>query len=211
MRYQVKAVFAVIGFLSYCIIAVGADVISRKPVINVTDLYHPHQDCGDNMDIIAAYALPEVDLRAVILDCTEAFRKPVSDHADPQLRDNRGPRDPGFIPVIQLNYLFGRSVPFAVGPFSAMKSPEDVMRDVPASQQMGIDLILKTLRESQEKVDILIFGSARAVAVAYNREPELMKTKVGLIHLCAGASSPEFQEWNIALDPHSVVCLLRSS
>ena len=41
------------------------------PVIDVTDLYHPHQDVGDNFDVLAAYALPEIDLRAVILDCTE--------------------------------------------------------------------------------------------------------------------------------------------
>ena len=50
------------------------------PIIDVTDLYHPHQDVGDNFDLVAAYALPEVDLRAVILDAHDSFRKPVSDH-----------------------------------------------------------------------------------------------------------------------------------
>ena len=54
----------------------------RVPVIDVTDLYHPHQDVGDNFDIVTAYALPEIDLRAVVLDCTEAFRKPVADDPD---------------------------------------------------------------------------------------------------------------------------------
>ena len=39
----------------------------RVPVIDITDLYHPYQDPGDNFDLIAAYALPEIDLRAVIL------------------------------------------------------------------------------------------------------------------------------------------------
>ena len=37
----------------------------RVPVIDTTDLYHPHQDCGDNRDLIVPYALPEIDLRAV--------------------------------------------------------------------------------------------------------------------------------------------------
>jgi len=207
---RLKNLLVIAGVVLFCIAASGADTVRRKPVIDVTDLYHPHQDCGDNMDIIAAYALPEVDLKAVILDCTDAFRKPVCDHPDPQLRDKNGPREPGFIPVLQLNYIFGREVPVAVGPFGSMKSPQDAMRDAPAFQQQGVNLILRTLRESGEKVDILIFGSARPVAVAYNRAPELMKDKVGLIHLCAGASSPEFQEWNIALDPHAVVCLLKS-
>ena len=53
------------------------------PLIDVTDLYHPHQDLGDNFDLIAAYALPELDLRAVILDCTEPFRQPVAKDPGP--------------------------------------------------------------------------------------------------------------------------------
>ncbi len=189
-----------------CCVAAG-----KTPVIDVTDLYHPHQDCGDNMDIVTAYALREVDLKAVILDCTGQFRKPVCDHPNPQLRDNRGPREPGFIPMIQLNYLFNRGVPFAVGPFGSMKSPDDRMLDAPGFQQQGVELILKTLKESPEKIELLVFGSARAVAVAYNRDPDLFKAKLKMLHLCAGASSPDFQEWNVALEPHAIVCLLRSS
>jgi len=46
----------------------------RVPVIDITDLYHPYQDPGDNFDLIAAYALPEIDVRAIILDPTEVFR-----------------------------------------------------------------------------------------------------------------------------------------
>jgi hypothetical protein len=30
------------------------------------------------------------------------------------------------------------------------------------------------------------------------------------IHLAEGASSPDFLEWNVMLDPHAMVCLLRS-
>lgn len=63
--------------------------VAKIPVIDVTDLYHPCQDIGDNFDLITAYALPEIDLRAVILDCTDEWRS--------------GSRlDPGFIPVTQL-------------------------------------------------------------------------------------------------------------
>lgn len=185
----------------------GAPV--RAPVIDVTDLYHPYQDVGDNFDLIAAYALPEVDLRAVVLDVTEAFRKPVADHPG-MYPDPKGPREPGFIQVHQLNYIFNRNLPCGTGPFSAMKSPSDKMAELPAFQQQGVELILRTLRESREKVHILSFGSARPVAVAYNREPKLFRRKVARIHLCAGSSSPEFLEWNVQLDPHAIVCLLRS-
>jgi hypothetical protein len=179
-------------------------------VIDCTDLYHPHQDVGDNFDIIAPYALPEIDLRAVILDVTERYRQAFADHPDPNYRDPTGPRDPGFIPVLQLNYLFGRSVPCGVTPFHEMKSPADKMLDAPPFQQQGVELLLKTLRESSEKIDVLLFGSARAAAVAYNREPELMRAKIRRVHLCAGASSPDYLEWNVMLDRHAFVCLLRS-
>src|SRR5271154_1403681 len=95
------------------------------PVIDVTDLYHPHPDCGANFHLVPPIALPEVDLLAVILDCTQQFREAVVDDFDPQFKDHNGPRDPGFIPVTQLNYIFGRDVPCAVGPFSPMTSPAD--------------------------------------------------------------------------------------
>ena len=184
------------------------------PLIDVTDLYHPHQDVGDNFDVLAAYALPELDLRAVILDCTEPFRQPVAKDPGPGLfPDASGPREPGFIPVWQLNSIFGRNVPCATIPFGRMKSPGDKLPDAPPFQQQGIELILKTLRESLEPVHIVSFGSARAIAAAYNREPALFRTKLARLHLCAGGSSPpapNYIEWNVALDPLAIVCLLRS-
>jgi hypothetical protein len=70
---------------------------SRKlPVIVITDLYHPSQDVGDNFDIITPYALPEIDLKCVIFDVTEKYRE------DPKNEF----RDPGYICVNQLNYIF---------------------------------------------------------------------------------------------------------
>lgn len=181
----------------------------RVPVIDVTDLYHPPQDPDDNFDLLMAYGLPEIDLRAVVLDCTDGFRQPVSDVPGMWV-DKNGPREPGLIPVAQLNYLFDRTVPCAVGPFRRLASPEDTARDVPKFQQAGIELILTVLRESREPVEIVSFGSARAIAAAFNREPELLRAKVRRIHLCAGASGRDFLEWNAQLDPHALVCLLRS-
>jgi len=174
--------------------APAAPAWRKVPLIDVTDLYHPPQDPGDNLDLIAAYALPEVDLRAVVLDCTAAFRKPEADF--PGLPpDPSGPRDPGFIPVTQLNCIFNRAVPCAAAPFQTMKSPQDKMLDAPAFQQQGVELILKTLRESPEPVQIVCFGSARPVAVAFNREAKLFRNKLKRLHLCAGASDPGYVEW----------------
>src|SRR5512143_562943 len=38
------------------------------PVIYSTDLMHPHDDPDDHFDLACLYAMPEADLRAVILD-----------------------------------------------------------------------------------------------------------------------------------------------
>jgi len=182
----------------------------RIPVIDITDLYLPPQDAGDNFDLIMPYGLPEVDLRAVILDATEEFRQPDALLHRAWYEDHQGPRDPGFIAVAQLNYIFGRQVPCATGPFSLMRSSEDCMYGVPTFQQQGIELILETLRQSEERVTIMTQGSVRTLAAAYNRDPALLHAKVERIHLSAGASSPHYLEWNVNLDPHAFVCLLRS-
>ncbi|MBB6672526.1 hypothetical protein [Cohnella nanjingensis] len=184
--------------------------MKKIPVIDVTDLYHPAQDPGDNFDILMPYGLPEIDLRAVVLDATDRYRHAFADHEDPRFRDANGPREPGFIPMLQLNCLFGKDVPFAAGPFRTMRSTDDTLADVPQFQQQGIRLLLDTLRQSEERIHLLSFGSARTIAAAFNREPDLFYAKVERIHLAAGSSSPDFLEWNVNLDSHAFVRLLRS-
>jgi hypothetical protein len=77
-------------------------------------------------------------------------------------------------------------------------------------QAAGVDLILDTLRQADSPLDILCFSSVRPLAVAYNRNPKLLHAKVKKIHISAGASSPDFLEWNVDLDPHAMACILRS-
>ena len=69
-----------------------------------------------------------------------------------------------------------------------MKSPQDKMLDAPAFQQQGVELILKTLRESAVPVEIVSFGSARPVAVAFNREATIWPPLNSTTH--QAASSP---------------------
>jgi hypothetical protein len=205
----------------------------RIPIIDLTDLYHPHQDPGDNFDIIAPYAMPEIDLKAVILDISECFRRRREEREPEDYNLNNGDaggRDAGFIPVLQCNSMFNGNVPAAVGPYRCMRSPDDDCRDVPAFEQLGIELLLDTLRRSTEPVDILVFCSCRVLAAAINREPALLRDKVRRLHLSIGTSSseifdvdfgnrrpvppkpgsPGFLEWNVALDPHAFVRVLRS-
>lgn len=181
--------------------------MKKIPIIDITDLYHPYQDPGDNFDLLSAYCLPEIDLRAVILDITEDFRKESIIH--PIYGEIKGgPREAGIIPVIQCNYMFKRNVPYGIGPFRAMLCETDTMEDTPAFNN-GIELFIKTLRESEEKLHVLSFGSARVIAAAFNREPELLMEKIEKIHLSAG-SSGDYLEWNVALDKFAFIRVLRS-
>ena len=198
------------------------DLNQKIPLVVITDLYHPFNDPGDNLDLINGFALPNVDLKAVILDITDAFRKDTADH--PTLwHDPRGPREAGIIPITQLNYIFNRNVPYAIGPMVMMKNETDKMLYLPAFEQQGVELLLKVLKDSREPIQILSFGSARILAVAYNREPELVAQKVKMIHLSAGTASENFElgsdqganmipggEWNVALDVYAFTRLLRS-
>ncbi len=194
----------------------------KTPVVVITDLYHPYQDPGDNLDLIMGYSLPEIDLKAIILDITDHFRKKVADH--PTLwKDPHGPREAGIIPVAQLNYIYNRNVPFAVGPLTAMRSETDEMLDISPWEEQGIALLMRVLKESPEPVEILSFGSARILAVAYNRNRKLLEAKIKKIHLSAGMASHGFAmgadagangipggEWNVALDVFAFTRLLRS-
>jgi pyrimidine-specific ribonucleoside hydrolase len=187
--------------------------MSKIPVINVTDLYHPYQDSDDNLDLLLAFGLPEIELLGVILDCHEPFRQkvaPVGD-LDGLWADPTGPRDPGFVPVLQLNYLFNRNVPCAVAPFTKMRSPDDKMLEAPKFQQQGVELLLRLLSEAKESVHVIVQGSARPLALALNRDEELLREKIKCIHLCMGSTSREFLEWNIALDAHAAVRVLTSN
>ena len=197
---QTKTVAILIGLMFLATISLVAQ--KKTPVILITDLYLPAQDVGDNFDILTPYALPEIDLKGVILDVTNSFRRNDSIDGDA--------REPGFVAIHQLNYIFNKNVPTACSPFFAMRSAHDKMTDLPKFQQQGLELFFGILKSSNEKVEVVSTGSARLLAVAYNRNPGLMKKKIKNIHLCAGASSDHFMEWNIKLDTLAAYRLLSS-
>ncbi|MGH9958997.1 MAG: hypothetical protein ACREBC_18020, partial [Pyrinomonadaceae bacterium] len=71
---------------------------STIPVIYTTDLFHPHDDPDDHFDLATIFAMPEVDLKGIVLD-----------QGDKQLKR------PGTIPVSQMNKMTGRNVPTVLG------------------------------------------------------------------------------------------------
>jgi len=175
----------------------------RIPLVHLTDLYHPPQDPDDHLDLATIAGLPEYDLRGVVLDITRKFLV-----AKPEGWDIA--RDPGYVPVAQLNHLTGRAIPAAMGPISPLAHPADDARDRPLAEQGGINLLLDVLRQSNEPVTISAVGSARVLAAAFNREPELLKAKTRAVLLNIGATGGPKREWNVGLDPAAYVALWRS-
>ena len=164
------------------------------PLIYCTDLFHPHEDPDDHFDLATLYATPGFDLRGIVLD-----------------QGDRQRAQPGRIPVAQLNHLTGRNVPAVTGLGAKLKSATDQALDQPAEFQEAVRFILETLRTSADRVSFIAVGSMRDVAAAFNREPDLFRRKAGPIMGFIGeASKADFREYNVQLDPHAYVAIMRS-
>ena len=168
--------------------------LPRVPVIYCTDLFHPHDDPDDHFDLATLYALPELDVKCIVLD-----------------QGDRQAKRPGRIPVSQLNHLTGRNVSCFAGLGAKLRSPEDGAFQQPAEFQGGVEAILRTLREADRLVTFIAVGSVRDIAAAWNREPNLMRSKVSRLVLFIGeASKADSREYNVALDPAAFVAVMRS-
>jgi hypothetical protein len=174
-----------------CLLATAA--FAGVPLVHCTDLFHPHDDPDDHLDLATVFALPEYDLRAILLD-----------QGDKQLKK------PGRIPVEQMIALTGRRVPYAIGLGAKLRSPNDKGLEQPQEFQAAVELFLKVLRESSQKVTVIAVGSMRDIAAAYNREPALVRQKVEALHISIGNASVNGREYNVDLDPQAFRALLAS-
>jgi hypothetical protein len=172
-------------------------------LIHTTDLYHPPQDPDDHIDLATVAALPEYDLRGVILDTTRKFLLPAPEGFDIR-------RDPGFIPIHQLGDILGRTIPVAAGPTLPLASPNDDVSDRAPGERSGVTLLLNLLEESREPVVVSVVGSARVLTAAYNRNPELVRSRVRFVLLNAGSTAGAKREWNVGLDPEAFIGLWKS-
>lgn len=182
----------IVSALALAFFAAAAAPATQIPVIYTTDLYHPHDDPDDHVDLLTLFALPEFDIRAIIIDMGE-----------------RGKGRPGIPALHQGMHLAGRKVPHATGLEANLKSPGDGGADQPDSAQGGIALILETLKQAGSPVTIIAAGSLRDVAAAFNRDPGLFRAKVGRLYVNAGHSGGE-DEWNVTMDPVAYVRILTS-
>ncbi len=162
------------------------------PVIHITDLYHPHNDPDDHFDLATLFGMPAFDIRAIVIDMGK-----------------EGAGRPGLPPVQQMMHVTGKNVPCATGLVENLKSQADKCEQQQPEAQAGVNLILKVLRESDRPVTVFCVGSLRDIAAAYNREPELLKAKMGRCYVNAGDTAGAV-EWNVSLDAHAYVRVMDS-
>ena len=167
----------------------------KIPIIHSTDLCHPYDDPDDHYDLACLFAMPEFDVRGIVLDLGE--------HQAPW---------PGRPAVEQMLRITGRKVPYAVGLNRPLRSPDDQATGQDERFQGGIRLILSLLHAAGEKVVLHMAGSCRDVAAAFNREPELFRRKVKAVYIEAGnGPRGEQREYNVGLCPCGYLRLLKSS
>ena len=161
------------------------------PVIYSTDLYYTIEDIDDYFDAAVLLKSPEADIKGVILD------------------NHNYPTD-GDKAMKKLMKYAGRKVPVAkgLGQFQ-MRSFADKAYYV--DDQGGVELILRTLRESRKKVALIAVGSLTDFAVAYLRDPKLLAQKVSAVYVAAGSVESPTQDYNVKLDPKAFVTIMRSN
>ncbi|HNQ88598.1 MAG TPA: nucleoside hydrolase [Verrucomicrobiota bacterium] len=164
------------------------------PVLYCSDLFHPHVDPDDHFDLATLHGLDRVNIAGIVLD-----------------QGQRQLERPGRIPVSQLHHLTDRNIPTAIGLATPLRGPTDPALDQAPRFQAGTQLILDTLRQSRQPVSIIAVGSVRDVVAAFNREPDLFRRRVARILVFIGeATREDHREYNVGLDPHAYVGLLRS-
>ncbi len=175
----------VIAGLLAALLCLPTQAADRIPIIYSTDLAHPHGDPDDHFDLAALFAMREFDIKGIVLDRRASTSQP-----------------PGEAPMQQMLNITGRKVPYAAGLKAySFTNRTDKCLDQAAEYQGGVELILQQLRDATQKVDVMLVGSCRDFAAAYNREPELVTEKVKSVYIDAGNGPGGTQnEHNVALD-----------
>jgi inosine-uridine nucleoside N-ribohydrolase len=184
-------------FLFFCLMltafptGMSAQISASYPVIYSTDLYYTFiMDNDDPFDAAVLLKSPELDIKGIILD------------------NHTYPSDGEKI-LEKLMMYADRHVQYVkgLGKFE-MRSPTD--QGLYAANQEGVELILKTLRESKQKVSLIAVGSLTDFAVALQRDPKLFNEKVSTVYVVAGTMESRSQDWNVKLDPTAFVTMMRS-
>jgi len=186
-----------LGFYLICVLwlSLSSPRLSAQtapyPVIYSTDLYYTFiMDNDDPFDAAVLLKSPELDIKGIILD------------------NHTYPSDGEKVLERIMTYA-DRRVPYVkgLGKFE-MRSETD--NGLYAANQEGVELILKALRDSKQKVSLIAVGSLTDFSVALQRDPKLVREKVDTVYVVAGTLESRVQDWNVKLDPTAFVTMMRS-
>lgn len=186
-----------LGFYLICVLwlSLSSPRLSAQtapyPVIYSTDLYYTFiMDNDDPFDAAVLLKSPELDIKGIILD------------------NHTYPSDGEKVLERIMTYA-DRRVPYVkgLGKFE-MRSETD--KGLYAANQEGVELILKALRDSKQKVSLIAVGSLTDFSVALQRDPKLVREKVDTVYVVAGTLESRVQDWNVKLDPTAFVTMMRS-
>ena len=190
----VEATFVLILLLAMAGCSHEAGKDNNVGVVYSTDLFHPHGDMDDQVDLVALHGLDGIKVELIILDQGQAQIK-----------------RPGSIPVDQMNAITQRAVRSEIGLNSRLKSVVDPATNQPVEFQAAVTALLDVLRSSPHKIVIITVGSLRDVAAAFNREPELFHRKLDKLLIFAGdASKQDFIETNVKLDRQAFAAIMNA-
>ena len=199
LRECFKTVFYSLFLFAFCLNSCNTTSSSQEKysMIYSTDMFQPPDDPDDHYDWAILNKLGEIDVKAVIFDLGSAKRD-----AD----------EVAVTALKQISLITGKDIPpYAIGLRNDLTSTNDQALNQPEVYQKGVDLILQKLRDSQDQVILFLVGSCRDFAVAFNREPELLRQKVKAVYINAGNGNDGIQdEWNVTLDPIAYEALLKS-
>ena len=167
-----------------------------RTVLLSTDLYHKHADPNDHWNLATMFALARqgwIRFAGVLCDDDRTIKEDGS-----YLHFG----DPAVQAVAQLNWLCGLAVPVGIGSRRPIRCEEDVRAALSGRPISYVALILETLQNAVDPVDIHVCGSCRDILLALRTAPDLFERKVGHLYLNAGTyAKQEPREYNVSLEP----------
>ncbi len=170
-----------------------------KDVILTTDLYHRHADPNDHWNLASMFALSTkgwINFSGIMCDDDRSIAEDGSflHFGDPSVQS-----------IAQLNYITGNAVPVGFGSRLPIKKKEDLDEVLKSKKKISsVTLLLETLQQSKNKVDIHMCGSCKDVLIAFKLAPDLFEKKCDRIFLNAGTyASQDPIEYNVSLEPYA--------
>jgi len=167
-------------------------------------------DIGDDIDDAIALCLAMQSPELEIIGITTVFKDSVKRAmiAKKLLRLGGFEHVPVFagasIPLSNWE-MFGRKIEFNEPPLAFQEQYQEEI-DL---EKTGVDFIIKTLKNSREKVSIITLGALTNIADVLRRCPEI-KEKINEIRIMGGAYITNWTEYNFACDPEAADMVLRS-